>query len=159
MRRFARGLLICSALSLGLSVAGCESFDPTRLTDIFNTKRPLPGDRRPVFPEGVPGVTPGVPPELMRSNQPQPGTEPPPVVTAEPQPPAARNPRQAAIDPDAPAPPPKAKPKPKPKPKTAAKPKKTEQPAQQQQQQTQWPDPPQTRQQPQVQWPDPPPTR
>jgi len=32
-------------------------------------KKPLPGERRAVFPEGVPGVQQGVPPELMRGNQ------------------------------------------------------------------------------------------
>ena len=48
-------------------------------------KKPLPGDRRPLFPEGVPGVQQGVPPELMRGNpqdaQAQPSTEPQPPAT------------------------------------------------------------------------------
>src|SRR5215467_13404880 len=45
-------------------------------------KKPLPGERRAVFPEGVPGVQQGVPPELMRGN-PQAGETavPPPAPT------------------------------------------------------------------------------
>ena len=33
-------------------------------------KKKLPGDRKPLFPEGVPGVTQGVPPEYFKGNQP-----------------------------------------------------------------------------------------
>ena len=37
--------------------------------DIFDNKKPLPGERRAVFPEGVPGVPQGVPPELVKGYQ------------------------------------------------------------------------------------------
>ncbi len=54
--RVARNLLFAAALSLG--VAGCES-----ATDIFDkldfmssSKKPLVGERRAVFPTGVPGI-------------------------------------------------------------------------------------------------------
>ena len=40
--------------------------------DLFNTKKKLPGDRKPVFPEGVPGVAQGIPPDLVKGNQPPP---------------------------------------------------------------------------------------
>ena len=61
---------------MGLSLAACDSID--RLTDtmhgMFDTKKRLPGDRRPVFPEGVPGVTQGVPSEYLPASK-QPGEE------------------------------------------------------------------------------------
>jgi outer membrane biosynthesis protein TonB len=141
MNRFARVTLTVSALSLGLLLAGCESFDPTSVFDaeIFNTKKKLPGDRKPVFPEGTPGVPQGVPQELVKGYQ----------APAEPDPQA-----QAAVEPAEP----KAKPKPKPKPKLVAKPAEqstptpvTVRPSQAQSQpqaapQSQWPEPPATQQ-------------
>ena len=68
MRNLARVGLTAGVLCLALALGGCENFDPTAIFDaeIFNTKKPLPGDRRPVFPEGTPGVPQGVPPELVR---------------------------------------------------------------------------------------------
>ena len=52
MNRFARITLTASALSLGLVLAGCDSFDPTSFDptslfdpEIFNTKKKLPGER------------------------------------------------------------------------------------------------------------------
>jgi len=88
-RRY-RSLLTVAALAAGLAASGCSgsgglsnalnNFDPESL---FNQKKPLPGDRKAVFPEGVPGVPQGVPPELTRGYQPP--AEPPPVVEARPQ--------------------------------------------------------------------------
>jgi outer membrane biosynthesis protein TonB len=145
MNRFTRITLIVPALSLGLALAGCESFDPTAIFDaeIFNTKKKLPGDRRAVFPEGTPGVQQGVPQELVKGYQ-QPEPEPPPP--------------QAEAKP---------KPKPKPKPKVVAKPKEESTPTAvtvrpqaqpQQSSQQQWPDPPSQQRSPSggVAWPDPP---
>ena len=45
-----------------------DQFDPTDLfnSDIFVTKKKLPGERQPVFPEGMPGVPQGVPAELIK---------------------------------------------------------------------------------------------
>ena len=69
---------------LSLALGGCETggfWDKANsVSDRFNdmmtdfapfgtSKKPLPGERRAVFPEGVPGVQQGVPPELMRGNQ------------------------------------------------------------------------------------------
>jgi len=74
------------AVLLSLTLAGCETSGfwdgannaSDRFQDMlgdFNpfgtAKKPLPGDRRAVFPEGVPGVQQGVPPELMRGNNQQ----------------------------------------------------------------------------------------
>jgi hypothetical protein len=96
MRR--RPITIACLLALGLTLSGCESFDPT---DWFNTKKPLPGDRKAVFPGGVPGVAQGVPPELVEGYRPPPPPPPPQVAEA-----------------------PVEKPKPKPKPKRKPRPKK-----------------------------------
>ena len=47
--------------------AAASAFDPDKLDfSLFDTKQKLPGDRKDVFPGGVPGVTPGVPAELMK---------------------------------------------------------------------------------------------
>src|SRR2546423_8307188 len=104
MYRFARAVFIATALTLPL--AGCESinsFDPMEWIpgDIFNSKKKLAGERKPVFPEGVPGTAPGVPPELMRNPQAA-GDDaqnlPPPAqrVAAEPQPKSTRKARPKA---------------------------------------------------------------
>src|SRR5215472_6959334 len=72
MNRFARNGFAVLALSLGILLAGCEGFDPTSFmdSDFFNTKKRLPGERKAVFPDGTPGVTQGVPKELVKGNQP-----------------------------------------------------------------------------------------
>jgi hypothetical protein len=105
MRR-RRGLAFATLLLVvGVSVAGCESFDGFNL-DFFDTKKKLPGERRPVFPEGVPGVTQGVPPEYLKGNEQAQQSQAPDAAAAAVQ--------QIAPEPEA---------KPKPKPRTVAKPK------------------------------------
>ena len=54
--RTARNLLLAAGLSLG--VAGCESgLDVLDKLDFWSsTKKPVPGERRPVFPAGIPGI-------------------------------------------------------------------------------------------------------
>ncbi len=68
MRRTPR--LIAAAVLIAFSgvLAGCSSggFDPSDLMDWLDTKKKLPGDRKPVFPEGVPGLEQGVPKELYK---------------------------------------------------------------------------------------------
>ena len=95
-----------AALLLALALGGCDSFDPLdkfQDWDIMGSnKKPLQGERRAVFPEGVPGVAKGVPPELVKGYEAP--AEPPPVVAekkVKPRPKVA------------------ARPKPKPQPKAA----------------------------------------
>jgi hypothetical protein len=82
-----RGATI-AALVCGLALAGCESFDPLdkfQDLDIMGTsKPPLKGERREVFPSGVPGVPQGVPPDMVKGYQPPP-EQPPPVIAAKPE--------------------------------------------------------------------------
>jgi hypothetical protein len=108
--RHHRLVLIASLLAFGMALSGCSTFDPT---EWFNTKKPLPGERKDMFPQGVPGVPQGVPPELVEGYTPpvEPVPEPLPVQEA------------------------KAKPKPKPRPKVAAAPRPAAAPQQQQTQQ------------------------
>jgi len=105
-----RRVVTAAALVLGLALTGCDSFDPldklSELDIMGTSKKPLPGERRPVFDSGVPGVPQGVPPELVKGYQP-PSEAPPPVIEAQPEK--------------------KAKQK-----KTAAAPRKQQQPQQQQ---------------------------
>lgn len=70
MNRIARAALV--AWLIALPLAGCSDWDPTDLFDnnIFNPKKPLPGDRKPLFPDGTPGVQKGVPPDLYRGATP-----------------------------------------------------------------------------------------
>ena len=110
MRRTKRiVLLITMALAMPV-LAGCSNFDPDSL-DVFglNEKKKLPGERRAVFPEGVPGVSQGIPPEYLKGNQPPP--EAAVAIPPEPEKPAAK---QAALEPAKPKAAPKRKPKPRP---------------------------------------------
>ena len=69
MRRLSRIVLMIALVALAPVLAGCEDFDADKF-DVFglNKKKPLPGERRDVFPGGVPGVTQGIPPEYLKSN-------------------------------------------------------------------------------------------
>ena len=95
-----RIVLIASLLASGIMLGGCSTFDPT---EWFNTKKPLPGERKEMFPGGVPGVAQGVPPELVEGYREQPAEPPPPVVEEKPKP--KPKPRQAAAPRAAPPPP------------------------------------------------------
>jgi predicted small lipoprotein YifL len=69
MRRPQRLIATAVLIALSGTLAGCGSmgsFDPTDLLDFLDTKKKLPGDRKPVFPEGVPGLEQGVPKDLYR---------------------------------------------------------------------------------------------
>ena len=148
MRRMQRIVLLAGLVALAPVLAGCESFDIDNL-DFFhlNEKKKLPGERRELFPQGVPGVSQGIPPEYLKGNQPPPDAALAPDAAATaatpastPAPPA----KTAAVEPAAE---PKPKAKPKRKPQTASHPptRITVQPAAQrqdngQQQLAPWPD-------------------
>ena len=71
MRRMQSLALVALLVATPL-LAACESLDDFDLDkfDVFglNKKKPLPGERKDVFPGGVPGVTQGIPPEYMKAN-------------------------------------------------------------------------------------------
>ncbi len=160
---FRLGMMLACASLLAACTKGGQ-FDPTTLldNDMFDNKKPLAGQREPVFPGGVPGVSNGIPADLYKGYQPPPddtasGTATPitpPVAEAEK--PVER-------------PKPRAKPKPRPKLARAPERPRTEisvglnrkpKPAAERQAgpaQTDWPSPPSAQSQPsQTVWPAPP---
>ncbi len=88
MRLSQRLIAITVLAAISTALAGCSggSFDPTDMMDWFDTKKKVPGERRPVFPEGVPGVEQGVPKDLYKGAQQQ--QDQPPVAETAPPPPA-----------------------------------------------------------------------
>jgi hypothetical protein len=72
MRRSQRLIAATVLVALSSALAGCSSglsnWDPSDLLDFLDTKKKLPGERKPVFPEGVPGLEQGVPKELYKGN-------------------------------------------------------------------------------------------
>jgi len=135
MRRMPRVVLVAGLVALAPVLSACESLDLDKL-DVFglSDKKKLPGERRAVFPEGVPGVTQGIPQEYIRGQQ-------PPAETADVMP---TEPARAAA-PAAPAAPPRARAQARPRPATAAAPARrapSAQPAAQPAQQpAAWPEP------------------
>ena len=101
---------------LGACTKGGQ-FDPTELfnSDVFDAKKKLSGTREPVFPEGVPGTTAGVPADLVKGYQPPP--EPSDADAAQAPRGGAPGAGQRNATADA-----KPKPKPKPRPKVATAP-------------------------------------
>ncbi|MGD9837498.1 MAG: hypothetical protein AB7F72_07910 [Afipia sp.] len=101
MRRSQRLIAAAVLAAISVALAGCSGggFDPTDMMDWFDTKKKLPGERRPVFPEGVPGVEQGVPRDMYKGAHQQ---EPPPVAEAPPPAPEPRKPaaRSAAREAD-----------------------------------------------------------
>lgn len=105
MRPMRRLIAAAVLAALGTALAACSggginNFDPSDMLDFMDTKKKLPGERRPVFPEGVPGIEQGVPSDLYRGNaehqqheaaEQQMATEPPQAA-----PPAATRPSRAA---------------------------------------------------------------
>jgi hypothetical protein len=76
MRRPQRLIVATVLIALSSALAGCGggglgNFDPSDLLDFLDTKKKLPGDRKPVFPEGVPGLEQGVPKDLYKGSRQQ----------------------------------------------------------------------------------------
>jgi hypothetical protein len=109
MQRGGRLILAAAVIVFAPLMSACSDVvDKFETLDLFDTKKKLSGERRPVFPEGVPGATSGVPAELVKGyQQPESGPVDPAKAAAE----------AAAADHA------KSKPKSQPKPQqTAAKP-------------------------------------
>src|SRR5947209_13985240 len=68
-RLIASAVLIALSGALGGCSTGFGGWDPTDLLDIFDSKKKLPGERKPVFPDGVPGLEQGVPKQLYKGAQ------------------------------------------------------------------------------------------
>ena len=101
MRRSQRLIAATVLASIALALAGCSggNFDPTDMMDWFDTKKKLPGERKPVFPEGVPGVEQGVPKDLYKGARQQ--QDQPPVADVAPAPAPEPKSRRAAAKSDA----------------------------------------------------------
>jgi hypothetical protein len=73
MRRSQRLIAATVLIALSSALAGCSSslynWDPSDLLDFLDTKKKLPGERKPVFPDGVPGLEQGVPKELYKGSR------------------------------------------------------------------------------------------
>jgi hypothetical protein len=120
MRSLARVILAAVVAGAGPVLSACSSLDSFDPSEWFESKKKLAGERRPVFPEGVPGVTAGVPPELVKgyhepdgggadpakaaaeaaAEKPAKPKKPPPQRTAsQPKPAAQQQPAQGATAP------------------------------------------------------------
>lgn len=106
MHRPQRLISAAILVALASTMGGCAStggFEPSDLLDWMDTKKKLPGERKPVFPEGVPGVQQGVPREMYRGQNEQLGAPQagapiaaPAEVQPQPEPPRQRVKRAAA---------------------------------------------------------------
>jgi hypothetical protein len=97
--RIVRPAAAAALAIMAIGLGGCSSvpsWDPTDMLDFLDTKKRAVGDRKPVFPEGVPGVNPGVPKELVRGSPEYQAAQSgsvavgQPVEEAQPAPPPAR---------------------------------------------------------------------
>lgn len=104
-RAFTGVMLLAVACVLSGCGGAANSFDPTDMLSFLDTKKPLPGTRHPVFPEGVPGVEQGVPKELYK------GAQQNDLAATDPAAPGNPVAGQANAAPAAAAPPPEEKPK------------------------------------------------
>jgi len=73
MRRSQRLIAAAVLAALSGALAGCgggglSNWDPSDMLDFLDTKKKLPGERKPVFPEGVPGLEQGVPKNLYKGS-------------------------------------------------------------------------------------------
>jgi len=130
--RVGWGRLVLAAIVAlaGPVLSACDSLDTL---DLFDSKKKLTGERKPVFPEGVPGVATGVPPELVKGyHEPEGGLSDPAKAAAE----AAAEPAAKPKKPETKPAPQRTASKPAPKPPAqsdpyAAAPTRAAEPAQQ----------------------------
>jgi hypothetical protein len=124
MRRMQPILVLAALLAVAPVLAGCENFDPDKL-DVFGLakEKKLPGKREALFPNGVPGVSQGIPPEYMKGYHEQQAAGAMPAQPGTATPAGATGQQTAAVTPVQ-----EAKPKPEVKPKPKAKPRATRKP-------------------------------
>src|SRR3984957_10079700 len=76
MRRLKRLIAASVLVALSGALAGCStgmsSFDPMDWLDWLGNQKKKQGDRKPVFPDGVPGLEQGVPKSLYKGAQQEP---------------------------------------------------------------------------------------
>jgi|SRR5215831_16522901 len=153
MRILHRTILLTLLAAFVPGLTACSGgFDPDKL-DVFglSEKKKLPGERKELFPGGVPGVTQGIPSEFMKGNQPPADAAQTPSAEQSKEAAAAEpDKKTVAAEPD----------EPKPKPKRAPKPRAVSQAAPAtvsptQQQSAPWPDQQPPQQQSQSPWPAP----
>jgi hypothetical protein len=80
-RLIAAAVLVALSSALAGCAGGMGNFDPSDLLDWLDTKKKIPGERKPVFPQGVPGLEQGVPKDLYKGAAQQPDSA---VATAQP---------------------------------------------------------------------------
>ena len=93
MRRPQRLIAAAVLVALSGALAGCGggglgNFDPSDLLDFLDTKKKLPGERKAVFPDGVPGLDQGVPKDLYKGARQQQVEDPNAQAAAAAPPPA-----------------------------------------------------------------------
>ena len=69
LQRLVSAAVLVTLAGVLTGCGGASSWDPSDLLDFMDTKKKLPGDRKPVFPEGVPGLEQGVPHDLYKESQ------------------------------------------------------------------------------------------
>ena len=94
MRRLQRLIAATVLIALSGAIAGCSSnigsFDPLDWLDWIDTKKKTPGERKPVFPDGVPGLEQGVPKSLYKGAQQDADQNAEATAVAPPPPPEAK---------------------------------------------------------------------
>jgi hypothetical protein len=99
MRRLQRLIAASVLMALSGAVAGCSSqvnsFDPMDWFDWLDSKKKLQGERKSVFPEGVPGMEQGVPKSLYKGSQLEADQNAQAAAAAAPPPPEAKPARGA----------------------------------------------------------------
>ena len=101
MRRSQRLIAAAVLIAISGALAGCSgaggisSWDPSDMLDWLDTKKKLQGERKPVFPDGVPGLEQGVPKELYKGASQEQIDQQNAQATAAPPPPEAKPKRVA----------------------------------------------------------------
>jgi hypothetical protein len=100
MRRSQRLIAAAVLIAISGALAGCSSsissWDPSDMLDWLDTKKKLPGERKPVFPDGVPGLEQGVPKELYKGASQEQIDQQNAQATAAPPPPPEAKPKRVA---------------------------------------------------------------